>query len=379
MEKQFFEGKVEYLAEAMRLLEHIGTGKHYEEVKKELVRKYNVNTAAFEEKFRVLLEVEADAVKALRGKEEQVKEYFGNSGESEQSRSFASMALLWNGDEPPMYESVDALKKNLDTLSGEAYCKRYAEELYCYEAGVQEDFDESAYATPLDVIHFLMDMDIEEKEKWRLQTIFLKPQPHREKIFALLETVSMVLYKHAESLNTLATDFAVYWERTLKDSNIAEFISERLGFELEESPLGMGMRPSIFMPSTISVFVRVEDDGLFSTPYIYTVGVLFDDDFHIGVSGEDMKEKQEHNLKILKMLSDSSKFEILTYIKDKSAYGSELAKHLGLTTATVSHHMSALLSVGLVSMETKESRVYYSGNTKAITETLEYCQRMLTL
>lgn len=377
MDKQFFEGKVDYLAEAMRLLEHIGTGKTYEESKKELVRKYNVNTAAFEEKFGVLLEVEADAVKALLGKEELVKEYFGSSGESEQSRNLASMALLWDGDEPPMYESVDALKKNLDTLSEEAYCKRYAEELYSYEAGIQENFEESAFATPLAVIHFLMDMDIEETEKWRLQTIFLRPRPHREKIFVLLETVIAVFHKYAEPLDKLAADFAVYWERTLKDSNIAEFISERIGIELEENPFGIGMRPSIFRPSTISLFARVEDGGLFSTPYIYTVGILFDDDFRIGVSGEDMKEKQEHSLKVLKMLSDSSKFEILSYIKDKSAYGSQLAKHLGLTTATISHHMSALMSAGLVTMDTKESKVYYKGNTKAIAEVLDYCKQVL--
>ena len=361
----------------MRLLKHIGTGKTYEEDKKELVRKYNLNSAAFEEKFRVLLEVEADALKALDGKEELVKEYFGNAGEAGRSRSFASMALLWDGDEPPMYESVDALKKKLDSLSGEAYCKRYAEELYGYEAAIQEDFDESAFATPLDVIHFLMDMAIGDNEKWKLQTIFLKPQPHREKVYALLETVSKVLHKHAEALDKLAAEFAEYWEGRLKDSNMTEFVSERIGFELEENPCGMGMRPGIFLPSTISIFVRVEDDGLFSTPYIYTVGILFDDDFHIGVSAEDMKEKQEHNLKILKMLSDSSKFEILSYIKDKSAYGSELAKHLSLTTATISHHMSALLSAGLITMETKEAKVYYRGNTKAIEEVLEYCRQVL--
>ena len=121
----------------------------------------------------------------------------------------------------------------------------------------------------------------------------------------------------------------------------------------------------------------MEDGGLFSTPYIYTVGILFDDDFRIGVSGEDMKEKQEHSLKVLKMLSDSSKFEILSYIKDKSAYGSQLAKHLGLTTATISHHMSALMSAGLVTMDTKESKVYYKGNTKAIAEVLDYCKQVL--
>ncbi len=377
MDKQFVVGKVDYLAEAMRLLEHIGNGKTYEESKKELVRKYNVNTAAFEEKFLVLLDVEKDAVKSLRGNEELVKEYFGTPEESDGCSNLATMALLWDSNSPEMYESLDALKEELDALSEEEYCKRYSEELLSYTSEILDDCGQSTFDNPMDVIRLLMDMDIAEKEKWRLQTIFLKQQPHREEIFSLLETVITVLHKYSEQLDKLVADFVVYWERELEGRNIAEYISERIGFALEENPLGFGMRPSIFEPNTIALFAKVEDDGLFSTPYLYTVGVLFDDDFRISLTGENVKEKQEYNLKVLKMLSDSSKFEILSYIKDKSAYGSQLANHLGLTTATISHHMSALLSVGLVTMETKESRVYYTGNPKAIAEVLEYCKQVL--
>lgn len=377
MDKQFFVEKVDYLAEAMRLLEHIGTGETYAEVKKELLRKYNVNSAAFEEKFCLLLEMETEASKVLSGNEEPLKEYFGHCGGADKGRNFATMALLWGPGSPPRYESLDELKAELSRLSEAEYCKRYAEELFGYEAGIQEDSGERTFATPMDVICLLMEMDIEEKEKWRLQTIFLKPQPHREKVFSLIEMILPVLYKYSEALDKLAADFVTYWERQLEGRNIAEYISESIGFSLEENPLGFSMRPSICWPSTIALFAQVEDDGFFSTPYAYTVGILFDDDFRISVSGDDIKEKQEYNLKVLKILSDSSKFEILSYIKDKSAYGSQLAKHLGLTTATISHHMSALLSAGLVTMETRESKVYYKGNAKAIAEVLDYCKQVL--
>ena len=50
----------------------------------------------------------------------------------------------------------------------------------------------------------------------------------------------------------------------------------------------------------------------------------------------------------LKLLGDKSKFEILRTVKDEGAYGAQLAKQMGLTTATISHHVNALLNRRLV-------------------------------
>lgn len=87
---------------------------------------------------------------------------------------------------------------------------------------------------------------------------------------------------------------------------------------------------------------------------------------------------ESHALEVLKLLSDRSKFEILSYIRDKSAYGSELAKHLDLTTATISHHMGGLLGKGLVELEKENNRIFYRANTEEIAEVLSWCQRVLT-
>ncbi len=81
---------------------------------------------------------------------------------------------------------------------------------------------------------------------------------------------------------------------------------------------------------------------------------------------------------MLKLLADKSKFAILSYIRDRKAYGSELAKHLKLTTATVSHHMNVLLAAGLVEVSHVDNRVYYTASRKALEEVFEYCRRTLT-
>ncbi len=368
---------MDYVAEAVRLLNHLGQGETFGEFKKELVRKYNVCSVAFEEKFCVITEIEEDARRKLKGKEEELRKYFFST--QKDGSCLGNMALLWDGFTLAPYASVEDLQRELEGLSEAEYCKRYSELLYCYVAAIQDEWERKYYDNPMEVIRFLMDMDIPEEEKWKLQQIFLKPQEHREKIYSLMECVMDVLLEHRETLDKLAADFAVYWERKLEGSTIAEYINAQIGVDLEENPLGIGMHPSFLEPSTISVYAKSEEDGHLSTPYIFTIGFLFDDDFIIHFSGNDNRGNQEYALKVLKMLSDSSKFEILSYIKDKNAYGSQLAKHLGLTTATISHHMSALLSAGLVTMETRESKVYYKGNTKAIAEVLEYCKQVLAL
>lgn len=107
-------------------------------------------------------------------------------------------------------------------------------------------------------------------------------------------------------------------------------------------------------------------------------GILFGDDFDIRSSRTHEDAGYENYvMQVLKLLGDKSKFEILSYIRDKEAYGSELAKHLNLTTATVSHHMNALLAAGLVELKRADNRIYYSANKKALEEVFAYSRKIL--
>lgn len=100
------------------------------------------------------------------------------------------------------------------------------------------------------------------------------------------------------------------------------------------------------------------------------IGILLKDkaalEFSSGVRGS-----MEEMTAVWKALGDKSKFEILLYIKQKSAYGSEIAKHFSLTTATVSHHMNKLQQLGLVRAELKEGRLYYKTRNDRLREFFE--------
>lgn len=62
----------------------------------------------------------------------------------------------------------------------------------------------------------------------------------------------------------------------------------------------------------------------------------------------------------LKALSDNSKLQIMALLKTSPKYNLEIAEQMGLTAATTSHHMNTLLACGLVTIQKKQGKVYYS-------------------
>lgn len=79
---------------------------------------------------------------------------------------------------------------------------------------------------------------------------------------------------------------------------------------------------------------------------------------------------------VFKALGDKSKADILLFIKDKPAYGSEIAKHFSLTTATVSHHMNKLLQLRIIHAELQDSRVYYQVRKDELAKMFEQCKKI---
>lgn len=82
-------------------------------------------------------------------------------------------------------------------------------------------------------------------------------------------------------------------------------------------------------------------------------------------------------LSTLKILSDHSKMEIIALLKKKPMYGMEIAQALNLTSATVSHHMSALISRELVTVRKKDGKLYYYNNREVLEEVVRELEQNL--
>lgn len=80
---------------------------------------------------------------------------------------------------------------------------------------------------------------------------------------------------------------------------------------------------------------------------------------------------QEDVYDAFKLLGDRTRFDILCFLRGRSAYGQELSCHFGLSRNTIHHHMNKLISYGLVRCTAEGNRVYYSLDAQAIGLLLE--------
>lgn len=77
-------------------------------------------------------------------------------------------------------------------------------------------------------------------------------------------------------------------------------------------------------------------------------------------------DRFQRSLSRVKALADENRFLALAMIKRRgSMCGCELQAALGLTHATVSHHMTVLLDAGLVASERRGKWVHYSLSSDA--------------
>lgn len=368
--------EIDYVAEGVALLQHLGSGANYSsDIKDAMSKKYANPFKEGLKKFELLEQIEHAAKKAFQKDMTELKYYFEKVGSGDLSCA-GNLALLWNTPDKH-FQDAQELASYLEGLSEKDYCLKFGECLHGFSSSVQ-DSDKPKTEEPIAVISCLMKMELKDEEKWKLQKIFFDRKEHQRKVLALLEKVSTLLKSFSEELSGFARTFAEYWTQELKGKNFAAYVRENRNMDLEESPLGYLISPSFIRPNIVSYHAELDDDGTYLTPDYWKIGFLFGKDFDLLAHHTNNAEGYEHYVtQVLKLLGDERKFEILSYIRDKEAYGSELAKHLNLTTATVSHHMNALLAAGLVVIKRIDTRIYYTTNKACLKEILERSKKLL--
>ena len=73
-----------------------------------------------------------------------------------------------------------------------------------------------------------------------------------------------------------------------------------------------------------------------------------------------------------KALSDPTRREILSLLRQGSMTAGDIASHFPLTAASISHHLSVLKESDLVWDEKKGKYIYYELNTSVVDELLSW-------
>lgn len=369
--------KVDYLSEAIGLLSHIASGESYMELKSSLSVKRNITFETKSHIFDVLTKIEKAAQKAFAGDKEELSYYF--TVEEKAARSCGEVLVLWDGFGNEPYRTVEEFEKYFEEVTEEDYIVKFGNYLQGYTNNIG---DESSYENlnePIKIITYLMSMEVSKEEKWKLQTVFLNRKEHFPKIMSLIRRMIDFLEGYEKELADMAQEFYDYWSQVLAEQTLREYMQKRIEFNLPENPYGYTLRPSLMIPNLTGIHISTEDDGSYKKQDEGWIGVLFGDELDILSGEKELKVGQQQVLRTLKLLSDKSKFDILCRISDESAYGNQLAKEMNLTAATISHHVNALMTEGLVTIQLEDKKVYYQLDKENLKKVLEECMRLLGL
>ena len=325
----------------------------------------------------LLQEIEDAARAEFSGDMETVKFYCDAENDFSKPDSFANILVLV-GSVCDRVRTVQEQAEYLKNLPEQEYLTEFYEILKSYGASTAEAAS-NGKETVTDILDAIVQMNEPDARKLHLQQLFMHHKEHQEVLLGLMLRAQKILKKYEKKLKAFGEEAIAYLKEELQEQSLAdyfihEFYNEtHLSTENKESDTYV----SYLKAATLGFYFKGRDvdsaEGI-----VCFLGVIFSKNLNIRTL---MKQRntlsEEKVIAMLKLLADKSKFQILSATVDKSAYGAELANMLGLTTATISHHTTALLDQNLLSLDKVDTKIYYRTNPEMIRALIQYLQDKL--
>ena len=308
-----------------------------------------------------------------------VKYYFGAPDEEEKLENMSLLVLLSEITDLIHLDKEDQLRERLLGYSQEEYMRRFATALCSYNNPYIKNDSHLEQINSLEIMRFILESDFSDDIKCRLQDLYLNREKHIDILCRIMGDAARLLLRFEDELNEELQKFYDYWDNRRNGRSFYDFLREDFSIfsQAEEYPMGYELVPCLF-PFTMSLATPTGPESSYQKS-VLCIGVLFGDAYDLSklFSTEDSLKSTDAVVDAIKLLSDRSRFEILKYISHKEAYGNEIAEHLNLTTATVSHHMGLLIAADLVKLEPRNSKMYYSLNKDTLRQYLEFYEEKL--
>lgn len=208
------------------------------------------------------------------------------------------------------------------------------------------------------IVAFLDKCPFEVGVKWKLMAVLQHPRRYIQQLVAVVHS-NLPAFEQAKQDVQKPLDKLIhkYTESVQKQQDDQFF--KLVGMFTDEPVL----HPSLIMPLAQVVFMK----------RCY-YGLLVD---FLTITRKTDTASPDMLLIKLKAMGDNSKLQILASLKVSPKYNLEIAEQLGLTAATMSHHMNVLLACGLVTVEKKNGKVYYHLDQDNIKQFLHELEQFL--
>ena len=376
---------IDYLSEGIALLTCLGKDQPLKKYIDNYLYEANLDKKAFYEERKealdFLFQVEKEAQKEFKKDQDLIAYYFGSSYEDEKTDCIGRIILLWEEFDHPEDGTLKEYKKELADLSEDEYYIYFGTKIQFFNDNFRDYDTEDEPADKEAVLTSIVNSGFTEKQKLSFTDALVNHAEHLQKLFALIEKAVSLLQKHENEILSLYTIFTNYWEGKFGGKDPVEYFcgdNEDMRRAICGNPFGHIITIELFHPF-MKGFNSSTDENGFLTPIVMPMGILYCDAFPLDyrIDGKSNLDITVLYLSVLKQISHESRFEILSYTRDREAYGNELAEHLGLTNATVSHHTSLLQGTNLLKINPMGTQVLYSSNRETIKNCLDFLKKEL--
>jgi len=296
-----------------------------------LAEKHGIPVELVEEIAAPVAELEADLLAVLEARQDLWGEMFYPGSSQENRLPWALFFLEQNGSFPP----VDLpLRRDLLCMM-----------LNCPEEQVADITD---LATLFQVIDRF---SCSNQTKWLCARLWQHPEEYFGKYQELIRLVTPIVHEHSAKMAEQCQAATAFVTKTLESD--PTFFQRNFGFP--STPLeSLHIFPMAINFNGIGVFWEeaIDQDtsflmmGILRQPLQELISTYCDNSPYLADR--------------LKSIADLRRVEILKLLKNTPMYGQELADLLQLSPATISHHMSFLVSSGFVSVTRKGAKTSYS-------------------
>lgn len=331
----------------------------------------------------LLMRMTEDFKTEYKNELDQISFYFGKTQDGKQHEELAWLVLLISTDELLTFKSAKDLKDFLTEQPADEYNRRFFNVLQDYDnkvlkgAAKNGDLTSPETLDAVAITRYILKMDLPDALLYRLEEIYFNREAHIEKLCFIINEAVSFMNKYRDELESVINGFYDYWGRMQGDRSFYQFVTENISFlsGMEEYKGGYMLVPSLHF-AEFSMSIPADSD---KRKAVLCISLMYGDTLSVNAmfGTASPKLSTERAINALKLLSDKSRFEIMRYIHSHNAYGNEIAEHLGLTTATVSHHMSALLEANLISLEQKNGKIYYHINKDTLSQYINFYEEKL--
>lgn len=378
---------INYVSESISLLLHMGKQKTYEKQIADAARSLPPDSASSfpPENYPVFFEkIEKQFRQEFKADWDEFLYYFAPISDGDHWDCLGRLLLLWEEFNHPELISFEDFSSGLLTMESEAYYKYFAVTLQGFDDTLRDSTQFEDLQEPEEILAYILKLDYPMEICLKIEDGMIHHKKHLSRLLRFISRTISLIRPYEKEMLGFVQRLKTYWASRVGDRDFLEYMCETSDTfqKLPENPLGYIVIPEIFSPFQVGISIDLDDKtNLFRAPYILSMGIFYFDAFASRYPENEPENKytQGFYLEALKQLSDPKRFEILSYTKDTPAFGNELATHLELTTATVSHHICMLTQSKLIDYETKGTKIYYRSNKDTIRACFNYIKNEFRL